>query len=134
MKIGDWVQATEEIAEADFPSAGNHWVHAKDGGVGHVLGPSQCAPGELWIIYWERTGSVSECYLGQVRRLGGADTGKGAIAPAVPEFEPIPVPKLPSAELSAILDVLAAETTADLRVGLHRWNRATWAELFGTTP
>ncbi len=72
-EIGDWVQATEVITESDFMGQ-KRWVHARKGGIGHVISVSE---DPNWVdVFFERTGTTSICHTSEIKRLGNAQTGR----------------------------------------------------------
>lgn len=71
IESGDWLQATEQIAEDDFQGE-DVWVHAECGGVGHALDTD----GDWINVFWERTGTVCVAHVSQLKRLGGALIGR----------------------------------------------------------
>lgn len=75
MNVGDWVQATEEITEDNFPEDGETHVHAEKGGVGHVLELLE----ECVFVFWERTGTSTLVLPAQLLLLGPAETGRTAL-------------------------------------------------------
>lgn len=79
IELGDWVQATEEITEDNFPERGQSWTHAEKGGIGHVVGLSASDPDRA-IVFFERSRTVCDCFIGEnVKRIGGAEIGKRAV-------------------------------------------------------
>lgn len=72
---GDIVQATEEITEPRFNGA-EVWIHARAGGIGHVLDAARCSEPGWWIVLWERTGTVVDTHSSQFKRLAAWDVGR----------------------------------------------------------
>lgn len=67
--VGDWVQASVEIAEKNMTGPGT-WIHAKKGGVGRVMERQEAG----WVfVLWERTGTSTDVHVDDLRRLCGAD-------------------------------------------------------------
>ena len=74
LQIGDWVQALEEQTEAGFLGC-EEWIHAYEGGIGHVMGFDR----DDVIVTWERSGTTSTAYQEHLKRLGGANVGRSPI-------------------------------------------------------
>lgn len=69
--VGDWVQALVIQEEEGFRGA-DVWVHAEPGAVGHVMR----VDGETITVTFERTETTTDCHVSDLKRLGGADTGR----------------------------------------------------------
>jgi hypothetical protein len=72
IQVGDWVQALGEVWDDDLGVQAAH-----SGAVGHVLGVHEYeGVGTVYNVLFERTGRVCGVMAEEIKRLGGADTGR----------------------------------------------------------